>query len=107
PFPLQGFHIKSVSDAQKVQNFCKFVFIDVEKGASPPDQLSHAPSDKPRKAQPQTFKASPQKIKLKSVKYTNHQPLEQELTRGEAIYHEIESAFEKSVRSLKKNEHFD
>jgi len=109
PFPLQGFHIKSESDARKVQNFCKYVIIDVQKGRAP-EEVIHAATNKAKPASPQPTAAVKHKsppVKLKSVKYTNHHPLEQELSKGEVIYQEIESAFEKSLSALKKNEHFD
>lgn len=109
PFPLQGFHIKSPKDAEKVQNYCKFVFIDVEKGSAP-DEQTPAPQPIPRKAKPEQAPQSkhPKRpVKLKSVKYTNHQPLERELSRGEKIYTEIENAFEQSLQNLKENQKFD
>jgi HD-GYP domain-containing protein (c-di-GMP phosphodiesterase class II) len=108
PFPLQGFHIKSKSDAEKVQHFCKFVFIDVEKGSAPEEQVKRQPVKKkaPQKQQQQVTK-SKRPVKLKSVKYTNHQPLESELSRGEKVYSEIETAFEDSIQRLEKNEKFD
>lgn len=107
PFPLQGFHIKAESDAKKVQNFCKYVFIDVHKGLAP-EQTANSPSVKVKQNQTQQpVKHRSPPVKLKSVKYTDHLPLEQELAKGEVIYQEIESAFEKSIRGLKRNELFD
>jgi HD-GYP domain-containing protein (c-di-GMP phosphodiesterase class II) len=118
PFPLQGFHIKSRSDAEKVQNFCKFVFIDVEKGAAPDENTTQARQPTQNKKKPtqatnktkstSTSKIPPKRsVKLKSVKYTNHQPLESELSKGEVIYTEIETAFEDSLKALAKDEKFD
>lgn len=110
PFPLQGFHIKSLSDAQKVQNYCKFVFIDVEKGSAPEQaKVKHAaPPKKKQNAQQAQVSTRPKRaVKLKSVKYTNHQPLENELSKGEKVYEEIEHAFEDSIARLQKNEKFD
>lgn len=114
PFPLQGFHIKDRSDAEKVQNYCRFVFIDVEKGSAPIEDKSKArqaaaTAQNKKKAVVDTSKtAAPKRtIKLKSVKYTNHQPLESELSKGEVIYQEIETAFEDSLKSLKTDDKFD
>lgn len=110
PFPLQGFHIKSRSDAEKVQHFCKFVFIDVEKGSSPAEKIQHAAPPKRNQAAQTNAKGqvkSGRPVKLKSVKYTNHQPLESELSKGEKIYEEIEHAFDASINTLKKNQKFD
>ncbi len=112
PFPLQGFHIRDGSDAQKVQNFCKFVFIDVEKGNPPSEELKKRQPVAKKKKETVTVggkKANPNKrtVRLKSVKYTNHQPLESELSKGETIYKEIETAFESSLSNLKKGEVFD
>lgn len=112
PFPLQGFHIKDRSDAEKVQNYCRFVFIDVEKGSAPIEDKSKTRqpiTNNKKKVAPDTTKtAAPKRtVRLKSVKYTNHQPLESELSKGEIIYKEIETAFEDSLRSLKADEKFD
>jgi len=108
PFPLQGFHIRDGSDARKVQDFCRFVFIDVEKGVPPEDGLAkksqHITKRKPinkHKIQPN----KPQRnIRLKSIKYTDNQPLESELAKGEALYNEIQDAFDTSLSNLQTND---
>ncbi len=111
PFPLQGFHIRDYSDIKKVQNFCKFVFIDVEKGSAPDENTRRATSapTQQKKQAPQSAASQIKRrpVKLKSVKYTNHQTLESELSKGEKIYTEIESAFEESLQSLKHEQKFD
>lgn len=111
PFPLQGFHIKDRSDAEKVQHFCKFVFIDVEKGSGLETKKTKNVAPPKRNQTAQANTKSPGKanrpVKLKSVKYTNHQPLENELSKGEKIYEEIEHAFDVSISALKENQKFD
>ena len=36
PFPMGGFHVKTVGDIQVLQKYCKQVVIDTNKGLSPP-----------------------------------------------------------------------
>lgn len=34
PFPFQGFYIRAVKDIQRLQRYCRFVYIDTERGAA-------------------------------------------------------------------------
>ena len=35
PFPIDGFHLKNVEDVQRVLKFCRSVYIDTNRGATP------------------------------------------------------------------------
>ncbi len=34
PFPFQGFYIRAVKDIERLQRYCRFVYIDTERGAT-------------------------------------------------------------------------
>lgn len=105
PFPLQGFHIKSQSDAEKVQNFCKHVFIDTERSRIPEDKKPQHQITKKSSGAQKTRKIG--EVKLRSVKYTNPLPLESELVKGREVYSEIEDLFTESLNELQQGKRFD
>ncbi len=46
PFPLQGFYIRLDDDVKALTQYCKYVYIDVQKQKSKSISVEHAPFDK-------------------------------------------------------------
>tara|TARA_R110001592_G_scaffold83774_1_gene248095 strand:- start:12424 stop:13758 length:1335 start_codon:yes stop_codon:yes gene_type:complete len=50
PFPLQGFYIRLDDDVKALAEYCKYVYVDVQRQKSKVSKLVHAPFDKKTKS---------------------------------------------------------
>lgn len=72
PFPFQGFLVERESELRGLQEHCVHVFIDVEKGISPPSSDLGKPARLPANIPPAP-------LPKPAVKYDNETPVEDEL----------------------------
>src|SRR5690554_1914368 len=62
PFKLQGFLLRDDSEIDELQKYCKYVYVDIEKGLDPLQTNKHASikaSVKRKEAPPAAYKFTP------------------------------------------------
>ena len=110
PFPLQGFHVRTPKDIDKVKSYATYVYIDVTKGRSPSpgtkiysSQTDRADGERIEPASPPELK--PQRADLKKFKSVPPRPIEiREGIYQKTVSMQVEAAHaEKIVRELKGN----
>lgn len=104
PFPLQGFHIRSQDDIQKLRVWCKHVYIDRKLGNEPKEFGGHAVARKARS----NVTASPRGPirgtlgKFTPVKYKVTQPLKREVAAAAPYHKEITRAVVHLLRDVRE-----
>lgn len=104
PFPLQGFYVKDDDDVKALANYCKFVFVDMQKRKTSMAYEAHAKFN-PEKDSKATFKKKPTgkehkvaeiKIKAPQVYETTHS-FKKETNKAvrlhKQVYHAIDNIF--------------
>ena len=99
PFELQGLNIKSADDIEKIRKYCKYVYVDVEKGSSPEPcfwvlRQAQRNNNHPQKAPSRTKSAnthlaSDEFTRVKKINHTTTTRFEPELETAKNIYKEI------------------
>lgn len=86
PFPIDGFHLKTVEDIQLVRKFCKIVHIDINRGAKPQklkrNQLTILSSA--RRAAPESAS-----LKVDRDTYPITHTIKQQLSKAQESYEKI------------------
>jgi len=93
PFPLQGFHITSQGDIDRLRMWCKFVHIDVRRSAINPALPPHAVSS--AKTSTATAVAAPVRGnlgKFTPTRYASSQSLKREVAAAAPYHREISRA---------------
>ncbi|MEM7254412.1 MAG: HD-GYP domain-containing protein, partial [Pseudomonadota bacterium] len=96
PFLFQGFKIRDTKDINQLQKYCKFVYIDVERGKSPPPATGRPPM-------PDNIPKAP--LPKPSVKYEDETAVEKEVEVAQAAQVAVTQAvdcFMDDVRAGKK-----
>lgn len=73
PFPMQGFRVDTPEDIERLQHYCRYVFIDTVKSAHQPPAVKHA-SPRARKSVQQIFPGRRLKKYQDSVGWTEEYP---------------------------------
>lgn len=90
PFPMQGFHIRSQDDIQKLRTWCKHVYIDLRLGVGPvtAPPVTFAPVNKPRAVAAVRGNVG----KFTPVRYTTTAPLKKEVATAAPYHREVTRA---------------
>lgn len=92
PFPMQGFHVRSQDDIDKLRVWCKHVYIDLRLGAGPMVFADRAPVARPvSKAKP-SVAVKGGLGKFTPVRYSPSQPLKKEVATAAPYHREITRA---------------
>lgn len=84
PFPIQGLKISSDQQIAQLRRYCEYVYIDVEKGASPMDCTRLGPR-KPSSSDPMSREYE----RLRKRIYRERNSLEEELPTAQQIYQDL------------------
>ncbi|HQQ62895.1 MAG TPA: DUF3391 domain-containing protein [Pseudomonadales bacterium] len=103
PFPLQGFFIRQSDDIDQLRLYCKYVFIDVQRGKQPV-AVKHATIDKkggssPDLRQRQQISAAP--LKLRHNFYSEPVPLRKENTTAEKLHVDMKTNVSEFMSGIK------
>ena len=109
PFPLQGFYIREAEEIEQLNLYCKYVFIDVQKGRSPvKTNLQGAEKDKPAKPgdapvrQRAKIQVSP--IKIRPNFYRDVTPLHKETAYADKLHNVAGKAVDDMMSGLRKGQ---
>jgi HD-GYP domain-containing protein (c-di-GMP phosphodiesterase class II) len=90
PFPLQGFFIREAGEIEQLQLYCKFVYIDVQRGRGPvkteletTDKNKMEPAE-PGKREKAQIKVSP--LKIRHTYYRETVPLHKETGKADKLH---------------------
>ncbi len=112
PFPLQGFYIRDVNEIKDIKAYCRHVFIDVRKGASPLEQKASrtlykktpvSRSDTSRTPSG-TIAVSVNTIKIDRTVYSRTIPLKSELKQAKAFYSDIAASLESVSSQISRHQ---
>lgn len=111
PFPLQGFYIRDAEEVKQIKTHCRYVYIDVAKGAKPIAtnlKTSSTPSANAKITRRMTrgkvadIKVAP--IKVRRDIYTAEvQPLKKEVIKAKQLHQKVFSAVSEVVESLESS----
>jgi len=118
PFPLQGFYIRDAEDIVQLQQYCKFVTVDVEKqplpvvtslkvmSKAPPGRQGKplASSEKKQKVAPQGPVVTVPPVKVLHNHYPVQEPLKKEVKKAEQLHQEVFSSVTDVVQQLDAGE---
>ncbi|MFN3714328.1 MAG: HD-GYP domain-containing protein [Alcanivoracaceae bacterium] len=93
PFPLQGFHIRSQDDIERLRVWCKFVHIDIRRSTVNPALAPHAlarPAVRPQSEAQEQVRGNLGKFTPK--RYAASQPLKREVATAAPYHREISRA---------------
>lgn len=94
PFALQGFHIRENADIQRLQQYCKYVYIDLNLGRAVADPTEHskgqAAGKNIKRAVKLPFKTAP--LKYTPVEYKESQALKKEVVKATIFHKEVSKA---------------
>ncbi|MCB1837548.1 MAG: DUF3391 domain-containing protein [Alcanivoracaceae bacterium] len=90
PFPMQGFHIRSQDDIEKLRVWCKHVYIDLRLGVGPvtAPPVTFAPSSKPKAVAEVRGNVG----KFTPIRYTTTAPLKKEVATAAPYHREVTRA---------------
>jgi len=113
PFPLQGFYIRDVNEIKDLKTHCRYVFIDVRKGASPLEQKASrtlhkkVPSNSRNSSarMPSGTVAVPvSTIRIDRTVYNRTTPLKSELKQAKAFYSDIAQSLDAVSDQLSRHQ---
>ena len=102
PFPFQGFVIRNGAEIRRLQEYCTYVHIDVEKGKAPEGEFTTGGRVPPN--------VPPAPLPKPAVRYEDEHPVEEEMDTAKQVRGELTSAvsdFMDNVRRGKKPEVHD
>ncbi len=102
PFTLQGFYLRSPVEISQLQNYCNYVFIDIQKGRAPLDTVA-APvaSSQQKKVKYQPLGRSTAQIGAKAIKKNKEQTASAPIVVRKGFY-ETRTALRKEAVQAKK-----
>lgn len=117
PFPLQGFYIRDLGEIKELKLHCSYVFIDVQKGASPlkhnlrtlTSRGSSGGRVKERNATGRTSQRAPMPdvapLKIRRDTYTAPAPLKTEISNAKALHQKVYQAVSDVMEQVESNHH--
>lgn len=112
PFPLQGFYVRDQEEIRNLKSYCRHVYIDVAKGASPLKTTlqSIRPSARGRTKQARTahsaIPVATTPIRVRSNVYPETVvPLEKEISRARALHREVYDAVTNVMTQIDQDHH--
>jgi HD-GYP domain-containing protein (c-di-GMP phosphodiesterase class II) len=117
PFELQGFHIRSDQDIERLRKYCNYVYVDVEAGASPAPRFwvlreglraYSKPSNNPgNKKLSSERKVHNEYTTLRKTTYANTVKYDAELKTASQAYENISSDFQQLLANLSRGAEID
>lgn len=108
PFPLQGFYVREPDEIEQLKLFCKWVFIDTQRGKKPLNKLEtlkkgeEVEKSAPQGRQREEIKVAP--MKIRHQQYAEVVPLRKEVARADKIHqgtNEVVTSFMTDLRDGK------
>ncbi|PCJ27768.1 MAG: hypothetical protein COA96_02660 [SAR86 cluster bacterium] len=104
PFPVGGFHLRTAEDIEGIAKFCKFVFIDTNKGALPRteklNQLTILSSA--RRAVPASAS-----LKIKRDTYPVSHSVKQQIDSAHKLYSNLKQEFYSQAQEVRSGKEMD
>lgn len=101
PFPVGGFHVRTAEDILTLQKYCKFVFIDTQRGLTPralsPNQLTILSSA--RRAVP-----VPAALKIDRNAYSDTRTIKQSIDKAHELYIELQEQFLTLTKAVRQGD---
>jgi HD-GYP domain-containing protein (c-di-GMP phosphodiesterase class II) len=113
PFPLQGFYIRSNDDIQKLERFCKYVYVDKKTITTAVSDLSlssvsrKGKTTKPNKqirSEAAIFEMPPIRIR-NPVKYEQESSLKVEIKQAEKVKNQVYASLDQIFNLAKQGQH--
>ena len=105
PFPMQGFHVRSEDDIQKLRMWCKHVYIDLRLGSGPISIDRPAPVGKVLAKPKGAIKGN--LGKFTPVRYSTRETLKKEVAHSAPYHREITRAVVKLFNQIRENKPVD
>lgn len=105
PFPMQGFHVRSQDDIQKLRVWCKHVFIDVNLGVGPIDAPAAAPLPAANRRRPGEIRGN--LGKFTPVRYNHQEPLKKEVANAAPYHRAVTRAVAHLFRQVREGNGLD
>jgi len=106
PFPMQGFHIRSEDDIQKLRMWCKHIYIDLRLGTGPVSVEHPAPAGRVALAKPKTAIRG-NLGKFTPVRYSTKETLKKEVAHAAPYHREITRAVVQLFNQVRENKGVD
>lgn len=105
PFPMQGFHIRSQDDIEKLRVWCKHVYIDLRLGVGPvtAPPVAFAPASKSGAAVAVRGNVG----KFTPVRYTTTAPLKKEVATAAPYHREVTRAMVHLFNQVREGQPFN
>lgn len=115
PFPMQGIRIESSADIELLRRYASYVFVDIEKGPSPPPQYwitggrdqFNLQGAAPAPIQANYKKPEDEYTKLKKCFYEIKSTLDYELADAREIKGKVDASLKKVMADLRKGKALD
>lgn len=115
PFPMQGVRIESSADIELLRRYASYVFVDIEKGPSPPPQywITGGPEQFKLQGSAQATiqvdykKTDDEYAKLKKCFYEIKSTLDNELGNAHEIKDKVDASLKKVMADLRKGKALD
>lgn len=100
PFPLQGFHIRTQDDLEKLRIWCRHVYVDRRLSKNDPGPAQHGSSSGASAAQKKTVRGT--LGKFQPVEYKVSRPLKREVAAAAPYHKEITRAVAHLLKDVRE-----
>lgn len=107
PFKLQGFMLRDESEIEQLKKYCKFVYIDIEKGLDPVKFKKHEPLKEGRRKEPPppTHKFAP--LDVRHDTYREAHTFKAEAKEAGNLHGDLEKALANVTNQISSGKTFD
>lgn len=112
PFKLQGLHIKTTDDIEKLRKYCNYVYVDVEKGSAPDPRFWVLKQDPGNHHQPENIRRKTVSAAtghsrddfshLRKQHYPTSSKFTRELETAKDVYQEINTDLKQMLSELER-----
>ncbi len=105
PFPLQGFFIREIDEIDQLRRYCKFVYIDVQRGKKPVMtnlETIEKPTKKDDGSKREKAKIKVAPIKIRHNFYQETVPLRKETTKADKLHGSVSKTVDDFMGDLGK-----
>ncbi len=103
PFLVEGLLIDSADEIERIRRYCKYVYVDIDKGMKPARNL--AGFKPPRSSKPE--EAADEYKKMRKTEYREVQHFLKEIPIAEAVYHDLSAKAQFVMRQLQAGYRFE
>ena len=106
PFPLQGFYIRLDDDIKALTQYCKYVYIDVQRQKTKTVHQEHAPFERKKKKSQVTDKIEGNVVNLPPIVIKSHKTyqsvnsIHKEVTKAEKLHKHVYEAINQVFSSV-------